>query len=151
MTCESLMTTHLPTLRHSDAVEQAVQALLDHHVPGLPVVDDQGRYLGIFSQCRLLGHLLPKAATLDGGLPDLAYVEESFADVRERFRNLKDQRVGDYLDTKVTVLHPDTSLMQAVLTLYRNQSLLPVVEKDTRKLVGVVSSWEALAALKEKT
>lgn len=151
MTCESLMTTHLPTLRHSDMVEQAVQALLDHRVPGLPVVDDQGRYLGIFSLCRLLGQLLPKAATLDGGLPDLAYVNESFADVRERFQNLKGHRVGDYLDTKVTVLHPDTPLMQTVLTLYRSQNLLPVVEEHTHKLVGVVSSWDALAALKEKT
>jgi CBS domain-containing protein len=49
------------------------------------------------------------------------------------------------------VLRPDLSPVEALLLFYRNRSTLPVVEEGSGKLVGVLSYWDALAAISGKT
>jgi hypothetical protein len=48
-------------------------------------------------------------------------------------------------------LRPDTSLMNALLFLYRTRNFLPVVEEGTEQLLGVVSTWDVPARIAEMT
>jgi CBS domain-containing protein len=45
------------------------------------------------------------------------------------------------------VLHPDSGTLEAILELYRARNSLAVIDKKTRRLVGMVSYWDALRAL----
>ncbi len=47
----------------------------------------------------------------------------------------------------IPVVHPDTPLMETVLLLLRSRIALPVVDKNTGRLVGMISSWGALEKL----
>lgn len=126
--------------------------MLRHRATALPVTDGNGSYLGFLTMHQVLGLLIPKAATLRGGLTDLAYVHESLADVRERFDALRGRTVGEFIDTAVPVIKKDTSIPEALWLLYHeHRCTLPVVEdENNRKLLGLVNSWETLAASVEK-
>jgi hypothetical protein len=56
-------------------------------------------------------------------------------------------KLGDHLNTGAPVLHPETGTLEAVLKLYQIRNSLAVVERKSRRLVGIVSYWDALRAL----
>ena len=49
--------------------------------------------------------------------------------------------------TDLPVLRPETPVIEAILQFYRNRSTLAVVDPQSRKLLGVLSYWDALAAI----
>jgi len=61
----TLYSREFVALRDSDTVAEAVRRMLADRVSDLPVVDGQGRLVGIFGLSRLFEGLLPKAARLD--------------------------------------------------------------------------------------
>jgi CBS domain-containing protein len=144
MTAQTIMNPHPVVLHRSDTVGTAAQHILSHHLRHLPVVDEQGRYLGIFGIYSLLRLTLPKAATIEGGLEDLSFISGSLGDLGEHLRQMESESVLVGLRQDIPVVHPDTPLMETVLLLLRARIALPVVERDTGRLVGMISSWEAL-------
>ena len=128
-------------LKLTDRLQDAAEIILTHHFRNVPVVDEQGRYLGVISSNRLLASILPKAATLDEGMADLSFVKDTVEDLRERWREAEDLPVTQFLDTSLRTVPPDASLTETLLALYQNRTSLPVVEEDSGRLVGIVSHW----------
>jgi CBS domain-containing protein len=133
------MITDPPTLSPDDTVTQAVRLMIEHNVRNLPVVDKQGQLLGTFSTYRLINLLLPTAATMDHGLTDLAFIKDTLDDLKDRFRELNNQRVGNVMRTQnIPVAHHDTPLIEVALLLHKFRTRLPVVS-ETNKLEGMVT------------
>ena len=49
-TVRSVMKTDLLTVTPETPIKEAVTLLIDHHISGLPVVDDQGMIVGVLSE-----------------------------------------------------------------------------------------------------
>lgn len=147
MTVRSIMTTDPATLRADDTVGAAVELMLGKLYILLPVVDDDRRYLGEFDVWDLLGLLLPKAATLEGLVPDLRFIADDLPGLKEKFAGLRAQPVGPLARTNLPHLDPDMPVTEALLHFYRHRSALPVVDKGDGRLVGVLSYWDALNAV----
>ncbi len=47
-------------------------------------------------------------------------------------------------------MHPDTPILETVLTLYNAKANLPVVEKDSGRLVGMISYYNVGAKILEE-
>jgi CBS domain-containing protein len=56
-TAQDIMSTELITIREDDTVEDALKALVNHRITGLPVVDKRGRLIGIISEYDLIRQL----------------------------------------------------------------------------------------------
>ena len=147
MGCSSIMTASPVTLRGDDSVAQAAEVLLNKRFIILPVVDADGRYLGLFGAFELLRALLPRAATINHLIPDLGFMADDLPVLREKFGELRTQRIAAHLRTDLPVLRPDTPIVEALLLFYRERSTLPVVEAASGRLLGVVSYWDALNAI----
>jgi tRNA nucleotidyltransferase (CCA-adding enzyme) len=93
-------------------VEETIQFLTQHHIGGSPVVNPEGRLVGMISE--------------------LALIDVVF----DRF--LKDLPISKYMNTELQVLGPDESLARAaqLFALYSFRRL-PIVENG--KLVGIIS------------
>lgn len=150
MSSESMMTPAPVTLTPDRTVGEALAELLAHRQSAVPVVDREGRYLGMFGARDLIRALLPKGATLDDMLPDLSFVTEEMDDIRDRLGRILDHRIGRHVDESAPVVHPETPMMETLLLIYRSRGMLPVVERKTRRLLGVVSGSEALARIAGK-
>ena len=146
MTVRSIMTADPLTLRADDTVARATELMLRHHYMILPVVDGQHRYLGVFDIWDLLALLLPKAATLDHLVPDLGFLGDDLPSLQAKLRELGEQSVGPLARPDLPVLEPEMPVIEALLLFFRNRSALPVINGDNR-LIGVLSYWDALAAI----
>jgi CBS domain-containing protein len=152
-TCRSIMTTNPVVIKHTESVAKAMRMLLDHRLLGLPVVDDDGRYLGMFLRSRLVALLLPTIVQLEERLPEVArlielgFMTDTLDDAHDRFQRVANDPVSKYLQTDTPILRLDTPVMNAVLYLYRTRSYLPVVDEASGKLLGVVSIWDVLGRI----
>jgi CBS domain-containing protein len=103
--------------------------------------------LGVFGADRLLAMLLPRVATLESGVSDLAFVSDTLDDLREKMRAVAARPVGEFIERDATVVHRDTPLPEIMLLLYRGENDLPLVERGSNKLLGVVSAADVLHAV----
>ncbi|MFZ1642537.1 MAG: CBS domain-containing protein [Candidatus Contendobacter sp.] len=147
MTAKTLMNPNPMTLRPSDTVATAADQILKHHLRHLPVVDEQGRYLGTFSIYSLLQLTLPKAVLDKHGLDNVSFVTEHVRDLAQRFGGRRDELVQNWLNIH-EVAHPETPAMEIMLLMLHGRTTsVPVVNKESGRLEGIVSFWDVLEKL----
>jgi len=147
MTSPVIFNREFPSLKESDTIADAVRRMLDDRVSDLPVVDGANRLLGMFRLDRLYATLLPKAALIGYGVPDLAFVHDTLGQLREKMREIEGLPVRDFVVKPRDVVDPDTPPLEIVLLLHQGINNIPVVERDTGRLVGMVSARDLLMAL----
>lgn len=148
MTAQSLMNPNPLTLRPTDTVATAADHILKHRLRHLPVVDEQGRYVGTFSIYSLLRLTLPKAVIMEEGLTDVSFVHETTEDLAQRLRERSHEPVANWLSKDDPVMHPDTPTMEVMLLMLRGHTTsVPVVDKPSHRLEGIISFWNVLEKL----
>lgn len=122
---------------------QAVELLLDKVYRALPVVDSEGRMMGILTD----GDLLDKADILAIS----AQMELNEAELAQELYRLRQtgQTVGECMTPNPVTVTDETTIAQAVRVMVEhNIKRLPVVDAQG-KLVGMVSRIDVLRALSQ--
>jgi CBS domain-containing protein len=133
MLVRDVMTTEVVTVTPKASVKHATELLDEHHVTALPVVDGDGRLVGVLSEADVLR---------DGLLPDPTKREIRTA-VSGRTESL---RVKDVMTTMPVSVAADSDLAEAAQLLVDTQvKSLPVVEHE--RLVGIISRSDVIAML----
>lgn len=156
VTCHSVMDTTPDVLSPETTVAEAVQTLLDKRLLAMPVADAKGRYLGMFRKSLVISGVLPQVIVHDAHpdhiarMIDTGLLSDTLHDVRVRFAAIAGDKVGRHVDKDAPVLHPDQSLVAALLHLYLGHNFMPVVDVKGGRLLGVISAWDVLENLKPK-
>jgi acetoin utilization protein AcuB len=151
MTTENIMTSRVITLRPEDTVVDALLIMHRHHIRNLPVVNEDGSFVGLFG-VRSLSHLLLPTAARDldrYSISDLGFLPDEIGQLTERWRKIASKPVSDFLEKekKLVFCTPDTTFPRLLELLEQSRdSSLPVIVVDgkTRKLAGMVSAWDVL-------
>jgi len=138
-----------PATVHPDTpVEEVVAMLRENELPGLPVVDDEGRVVGIVTEADLVlpddeGDLhIPHYINLFGGTIFL----EPLSRFEDRLRKAFASKAADMMTADPQTVGPDTSVQEAARLIHETgHNRLPVVEGG--RLVGVVTRVDVLGAL----
>jgi CBS-domain-containing membrane protein len=153
MTAKTIMSTDVVTLKPDDSITTALQLMCEHSVHNLPVLDNDGTFLGLFSLRRLSRELLPKAAKLDENslLMHINFMPDGTDKLLQRLTQLGHQPVSDLLEksSKLRLCKPETTLPEMLQLLFESPTSLPVVvvEGKKKKLAGMVSNWDVLTKL----
>lgn len=154
MATENIMTSRVVTLRPGDKVADALQLMHKHHIRNLPVVDDEGSFIGLFGVRRLARLLLPQAGRELNrhSIADLAFLPEDTGRMAKRWKKIAAKPVSEFMEKekKLSFCTPDTSFTQMLNLFDRSKdSSLPVIvlEGKKRKLAGIVSVWDILEGL----
>lgn len=147
MTCAAIMTEAPFIAREEETVGAAVARLIQQRYINLPVVNADGRFLGMFGIYDLFGLVIPKVALAGGLLPNLRFMGDDAEDLRQRFREVAGRKLGDVANRDARVLYPETPQIEALRLFCQQHTTLAVVERGTRRLLGIVSYWDALCAL----
>ncbi|MFL5868044.1 MAG: CBS domain-containing protein [Thermoleophilaceae bacterium] len=130
------------------SVEEVVSTLRDNELPGVPVVDGDGRCVGIVTEADLVlpdndGDLhLPHYINLFGGTVFL----EPLSRFEGRLRKAFASTASDMMTKDPDTVGPDTSVQEAARHIHQTgHNRLPVV--DDGQLVGVVTRIDVLGAL----
>ena len=130
------------------SVEEVVSTLRDNELPGVPVVDGDGRCVGIVTEADLVlpdndGDLhLPHYINLFGGTVFL----EPLSRFEGRLRKAFASTASDMMTKDPDTVGPDTSVQEAARHIHQTgHNRLPVV--DDGQFVGVVTRIDVLGAL----
>jgi CBS domain-containing protein len=144
-----IMDSDPATVSPETPVEQIVAALRDNGIPGVPVVDSDGRCLGIVTEADLVlpddqGDLhLPHYINLFGGTVFL----EPLGRYEQRLRKAFASTAEDMMTREPDTVAPDATAKDAARLIHdTGHNRLPVVDEDGR-LVGVVTRLDVLGAL----
>ena len=148
MIARTLMNPQPLTLRPTDTVATGADYILKHRLRHVPVVDEQGRYVGTFSIYSLLRLALPKAVIMDEGLVDVSFVHETTENLAQRLGERSHEPVANWLSKDDPVMYPDTPTMEVMLLMLRGRTTsVPVVDKQSYRLEGIISFWNVLEKL----
>ena len=148
MTCRDYMIRNPPTLAADTTVGDAVRLLTAERLFALPVADAVGAYGGLFGVYDVIGLLLP-SGTADGLVPDLGFMADDPGEIRDRLAEKAGQKIGPLLHHDLPTLSPASPIVEALFLLHKHRHPLAVVDTD-RRLVGLMTHWEALAALQSR-
>ncbi|MBE2320262.1 CBS domain-containing protein [Solirubrobacter sp. CPCC 204708] len=148
LTVRDIMETNVPSVYPDDPIEQVVHTLRDHELPGVPVVNEGGRCVGIITESDLVmvGETedlhLPHYIELFGGIVFL----ESTKKFEERLRKAIGAKAADVMTEDPITIEPDATVAEAGRVIARHKhNRLPVVEHG--RLIGVVTRIDVLDAL----
>lgn len=132
-----------------DDVEKAINLMRDRELPGLPVVDEESRVIGIVTDSDLVIRdeqadlHLPHFLNLMGGVIFL----EPMKHFEERLGKAFATKVSDLMTADPITVGPDDPVERAArLIASKQHNRLPVVDESGR-LAGVVTRVDVLAAL----
>lgn len=136
------------TVSPDDDVETVVRLLREHELPGVPVVNDGGRCVGIVTEADLVlseeeaDLHLPHYVDLLGGVIFL----EPLRRFEDRIRKAFASKVADMMTPDPVTVSPDAPVEEAArLIAEHRHNRLPVVQHG--RLVGVVTRLDVLEAL----
>ncbi len=153
MSAESIMSNDLFTLTPDVTVADALQAMCDHKVHNIPVVDREGAFVGLFSLRRITHALLPMAAQVEGGglNIDMSFVTDSADAYLDRLLKIGHKPISEFLEKKkkLRFCKLDTPIPRILQLLSENPTSLPVlvIKGKQKKVVGMVSTWDVLTKI----
>ena len=144
MIVRNRMKRSVVSINQRQTVLEAVAYLREHHIGTLPVVDDNGKLVGLVTLRTLLDLVMPDFVRL---LEHINFVH-NFGAVESRSPSAEDlsRPVKDIMRPPVSVT-ADSSLLRAAAILHENNLKdLPVVD-DENRLVGLASHVDIGVAL----
>jgi CBS domain-containing protein len=132
----------------ADPTPRVLEVMREHELPGIPVVNDGGRCVGIITEQDLIlrGEKedlhLPHYFQLFGGIVFL----EPLSHFEERLRKAVAATAEDLMTADPITIEPDATAAEAARVIAeRKHNRLPVIEHG--RLVGVVTRLDVLEAL----
>ena len=129
-------------------VESVIAILRDNELPGVPVVNEGGRLVGIVTETDLVlpdddGDLhLPHYVNIFGGTVFIEPLKRFESKLRKAFAST----AADMMSEDPTTVSPDTTVEEAAKIIHETgHNRLPVVEHG--RLVGVVTRVDVLGGL----
>jgi CBS domain-containing protein len=143
-----IMQSDVITAKPDTTVGELADILAQNKISGVPVVDDQGRVLGMVSEADII--------LQDADLHFPYYIQflesviylQSVRKFEERFRKAFGSKVTEVMSEEVVAISPDASVREAATIMAdRNINRLPVTEGG--KLVGIVTRGDIVRAIAE--
>lgn len=145
--CSAIMHSPPTHLYVDNTVHEAIELLIEHHMYNVPVVDRNEKFVGEISVKRLMGLLLPVSLSMEKGLKNTSFMRESLDDIKQRLEKVKSNPIEPYIATDITVLYPDSPLIDALMLLFHKYIRIPVVSRLDGRLVGGISLITLLRAV----
>ncbi len=146
MLAKDIMKTNIITVKANTGIKEIAQILTENNISGVPVVDDDGKLVGIVTEGDLLHKesdpRIPKYFGILGGFIYLGGSEKYEEDIKK----LAALTASEIMTSKVITVSQDTKVNEiASLIVKHNIKRAPVVEND--KIIGIVSRTDIIKTL----
>ena len=146
-TVENYMSRELIRVTPQTSVKTVIQTLADHHINGLPVVDDHNKLVGVISELDLLwqesGVTPPPYIAL---LDSIIYLQNPATYDREIHKALG-QTAADVMSAKPLTIHQSKPLSEAARIMHDRRVHRLFVLNEKHELVGVITAGDIMRAM----
>jgi CBS domain-containing protein len=142
----STIRREVPSLRDDEHLRDAVVRIAEVDVPALPVVDRDGRLLGIFGEREFIAALFPGYLTTLGYA---GFVPRSLDEALQKRATCLSEPVSTYMNTEHIDVGEDFSDTQlAEIFLHHRVLIIPIVAAG--EVAGIVTREDFTRALAER-
>ena len=143
MNASDVMTRDIVTVRHGGSIAEAIRLMLDNRVSGLPVLDDEGKVVGIVTE----GDLLRRSETgTERHRPRWLEFLMGPGRIADEYVRTHGRKVEEIMTRDLVSVTGDTPLDNVVQMMERRRiKRVPVLAGDL--LVGMVGRADLLRAL----
>lgn len=143
MKVKEIMTKDIASVNPEDNVLGALNLLFKMQISGLPVIDKQGKLVGMFTEKDILSYILPSYIEKVGRF----IYEENPKSTKKKFTELSNIKVAQLMRREVVTAGEETTLCEAArIMLIQKARRLPVLDKSG-KVTGIVARCDILKAL----
>lgn len=150
-----IMTTNVVTIDPSKSISEAVRLICEHEISGLPVVNSEGKLVGIISKTDLIAceyeSLFDRVYAIDLK-PILGHAGEEASLSKQPHSSANAQsdiRVETVMKTSVITATPETPLTEIAYLMKKNNiHRIIITVNDT--VIGIVTSMDLLKLIAEK-
>lgn len=142
MKVKEIMTKDVVSVKPDTSAKEALGLLFKMQISGLPVIDGQGKLVGMFTEKEILSYTLPSYVEKVGRF----IYEENPKSTKRKFTELGNLKVSQLMRKDVVTTAEDTTLCEvARIMLTQKARRLPVLDKSG-KVVGIVARGDILKA-----
>jgi len=142
MKVKEIMTKKVTSLSPDSNAQEALYLLQKMQISGLPVVDAQGKLVGMFTEKDILRHILPSYIERVGRF----VYEENPKSIKNKFQELVNLTVSQLMRKEVVTINEDTNLCEvARLMLTQKVRRIPILNKE-KKVIGIVAREDIIKA-----
>jgi CBS domain-containing protein len=147
MKVKEIMTKDVVSVKPDTSAKEALGLLFKMQISGLPVIDGQGKLVGMFTEKEILSYTLPSYVEKVGRF----IYEENPKSTKRKFTELGNLKVSQLMRKDVVTTAEDTTLCEvARIMLTQKARRLPVLDKSG-KVVGIVARGDILKAIEGET
>lgn len=152
-TVAAVMTISPITVKAYQTVKEATILMLDHRVTALPVVDENGKAVGVISQTDIVRYEREK---VDYGYKKPAFYDDANLELPSGevlFKGFELEKadltkVAEIMTPMVLAIKPEDSLTKVVQEMLTHHVHRLFVENEHQSLVGVISTFDILRQIK---
>ena len=146
LTARDIMNSEVITITDESTVKELARILTIHKISGVPVINDQGKLVGVVTESDLIYQTkkvhIPTVITI---LDSVFYLENPDR-IGDEMKKMAGTKVKDILTSKPVTVTENTPLDEiATIMAEKNMHTLPVVNKDG--LVGVIGKKDIIRTL----
>lgn len=148
MIVKDFMIKDVITINKETSIKELLELLVQYKINGLPVVDSNGKLLGMVSDGDILRYLSSKNETHVHALGFMHYAEQE--NVEKSIKGELSKQIKIIMKKKILItLSPsdDIKTVLKILSKHRYKNI-PVVDKE-KKIVGIVSRGDVIRMLSQ--
>jgi CBS domain-containing protein len=143
MEVADVMTKELTSVLPDAPATEAVELLLKMQISGLPVIDENHKLVGMFTEKEVLAGILPSYVDKVGSF---TYQDNPKA-VKQKVINMRGQRVKDMMRRNVITIKEDAKLCEAARLMLIQKCRRLLVLNGAGEVTGIVSLGDVVKAL----
>lgn len=145
MKVKEVMSRQIKSFSPETNAKEALDKLLAIEISGLPVIDEQGKLVGMFTEKDILKHILPTYLEQVGRF---VYANTPKG-IKSKIADLTHVKIKDIMRKEVVTVDEDTSISEvAHIMLTQKVRRIPVLNKEG-KVVGVAARQDIIKGLIE--
>ena len=142
MKVKEIMSKDVVSIKPDDNAKDALNLLFKMQISGLPVINTQGKLVGMFTEKDILSQILPSYLEKIGRF----VYEENPKSIKKKFQDLTNLPVSQLMRKDVITIDEEASLCEvARLMLTKRVRRIPVLNNE-KKVVGIVAREDIVKA-----
>ncbi|MBW1733028.1 MAG: CBS domain-containing protein [Deltaproteobacteria bacterium] len=146
LNASDVMSTRVITVKKETSLEELADILYENHINGVPVVDDDGRLIGVICESDLIRkdkklHIPTVVAIFDA----VIYLESS-KKMEKEFKRISATTVED-LYTRDPVTVDERTPVDEIATIMTEQKIYTIPVMDGDRLVGIIGKADLLRTI----
>jgi predicted transcriptional regulator len=147
MKIKEIMTKDVTSLSPDDSAKEALDLLFKMQISGLPVIDNDEKLVGMFTEKDVLTYLLPSYVEKVGRF----IYEQNPKATKKKFAGLNKVKVSQLMRKDVITTSEDSGLCEVAKIILTQKARRIVVVDKSGKVLGIVAREDVLKAFAKES